>query len=224
VYLVFNEGYTAATGDQLIREDLCAEAIRLARVLADLMPDEPEVFGLLALLLLTESRRTARTGADGSVVLLADQDRSRWDQGLAHEGRTLVAACIRRGLPGPYQLQASIGAVHSEAASASDTDWVQILRIYDQLVVMAPTPIVALNRAVALAEVEGPAVALAAIDDLELDQYHLWHATRADLVVRLGRYDEAVLAYDRALELATNAAERRFLTERREEARAELNR
>ena len=219
VYLVFNEGYTAAAGDQLIREDLCAEAIRLARVLAELMPDEPEVFGLLALMLLTESRRAARTSADGSVVLLADQDRALWDDALGAEGRALVTACIRRGLPGPYQLQASINAVHSEAATASETDWAQILRIYDQLVVAVPSPIVALNRAVAVAEVEGPDAALALIDDLDLDQYHLYHAARADLLVRLERPADAVLAYDRALGVVTNDAERRFLTERREEAR-----
>ena len=219
VYLVFNEGYTAAAGEQLIREDLCAEAIRLARVLAELMPDEPEVFGLLALLLLTESRRPARTAPDGSVVLLSDQDRSLWDQDLAAEGRALVAACIRRDLPGPYQLQAAINAVHSEAVTAADTDWAQIVRIYDQLAALVPSPIVALNRAVALAEVEGPDAALTLLDDLDLDQYHLFHATRADLLLRLDRPDDAVAAYDRAMSLAGNAAEVRFLTEKREEAR-----
>jgi len=218
VYLVFNEGYVASEGDQLSREDLCAEAIRLARLLAELMPDEAEVHGLLALLLLTESRRPARTAADGSIVLLADQDRTRWDRTLAAEGRAIAAACVRRGMPGPYQLQACINAVHSEAASAPGTDWAQILRIYDQLVLVAPTPIVALNRAVALAEVDGPAAALDVVDrlGLDLDRYHLYHATRADLLQRLHRVDEALMAYDRAIELVTNAAETRFLIERRD--------
>jgi RNA polymerase sigma-70 factor (ECF subfamily) len=216
VYLVFNEGYAAAEGDELIREDLCAEAIRLARLLADLMPDEPEVHGLLALLLLTESRRAARTTADGSVVLLADQDRTRWDQELAAEGRAIVSACLRRGLPGPYQVQAAINAVHSEAGSTADTEWGQILANYDLLLALVPTPIVALNRAVALAEVEGPAAALEVVDALDLDRYHLFHATRADLLVRLDRPDEAVAAYSTAIDLATNATERRFLTRRRD--------
>ncbi len=220
VYLVFNEGYTASSGEQLIREDLCVEAIRLARLLTQLMPDEPEVYGLLALLLLNESRRTARISDDGSVVLLADQDRSTWDTTLAEEGRALVRACLRRGLPGPYQLQASINAAHSDASTTADTDWGQTLRIYDQLIGMVPTPIVALNRAVALAEVEGPQAALAVVDDLDLDRYHLYHATRADLLNRLARADEAVTAYDRALDLATNTAERRFLIQRRDAVRA----
>jgi RNA polymerase sigma-70 factor (ECF subfamily) len=218
VYLVFNEGYTAAAGDDLGRDDLCDEAIRLARLLAELMPDEPEVHGLLGLLLLNASRRPARTTADGAIVRLADQDRALWDQALAAEGRALVAACIRRGLPGPYQLQASINAVHSDAATAAETDWPQILQIYDHLLAVTPTPIVALNRAVAVAEVHGPAVALAALEDLDLDHYHLLHATRADLLVRLDRWDEAVAAYDRALALATNAAEQRFLAEQRQAA------
>ena len=165
------------------------------------MPDEPEVHGLLALLLLTDSRRAARVGDDGSIVLLADQDRTRWDHEQAAEGRAIVAACIRRGLPGPYQLQAAINAVHSEAASADETDWPQILRIYDQLLVLVPTPVVALNRAVALAEVEGPAAALAVVDGLELDGYQHFHATRADLLLRLGHRADAVAAYDRAIEL-----------------------
>jgi RNA polymerase sigma-70 factor (ECF subfamily) len=218
VYLVFNEGYVASDGEQLSRADLCAEAIRLARLLAELMPDEPEALGLLALLLLTESRRPARTAADGSIVLLADQDRTRWDQTLAAEGRAIAAACVRRGMPGPYQLQACINAVHSEAATAVDADWPQILRIYDQLFLVAPTPIVALNRAVALAEVDGPAAALDVVDrlGLDLDRYHLYHATRADLLQRLDRGDEAIMAYDRAIELAANAAETRFLIERRD--------
>ncbi|MDQ4068340.1 MAG: RNA polymerase sigma factor [Actinomycetota bacterium] len=215
VYLVFNEGYTASSGDDLVRADLCAEAIRLARVLAELMPDEPEVIGLLALLLLTEARRAARTAPDGSIVLLADQDRSRWDRDLIDEGQALVRACLRRNQPGPYQIQAAINAVHSDAPAAADTDWGQILRLYDQLLVFAPTPVVRLNRAVALAEVDGPAAALAAVDELELEGYHLFHATRGDLLMRLGRAAEAAGAFDRAASLAANAAERGFLLRRR---------
>ena len=214
VYLIFNEGYTATTGE-LVRSELCAEAIRLARLLADLMPDEPEVFGLLALLLLIEARRPARTADDGSIVLLPDQDRSRWDRALVAEGQALVAACIRRNQPGPYQLQAAVNAVHSDAPTASATDWRQILQLYDQLLALRPTPVVALNRAVAVAEVEGPAAALAAVEPLQLHGYHLWHATRADLLRRLGRADEAAEAYGAALALAGNDAERRFLEERR---------
>ena len=215
VYLVFNEGYTATAGDELVRSDLCAEAIRLARLLADLMPDEPEVLGLLALLLLTEARRPARTGADGSLVLLPDQDRTRWDRALIDEGQALVARCIRRNQPGPYQIQAAINAVHSDAATAAETDWGQILALYDQLLAASPTPVVALNRAVAVAEVHGPEAALAAVDGLDLGSYHLFHATRADLLRRLGRTQEAAAAYGAAVGLAGNAAERRFLEERR---------
>ena len=215
VYLDFNEGYSASAGDALVRADLCAEAIRLARLLAELMPDEPEVHGLLALLLLTEARRAARTAADGSLVLLPDQDRSRWDRALIAEGQALVAACIRRNRPGLYQLQAAVNAVHSDAATAADTDWWQILQLYDQLLALSPTPVVALNRAVAVAEVQGPDAALAAVDSLDLGSYHLFHATRADLLRRLGRADEAAGAYDAALDLVGNAAERRFLEARR---------
>ena len=214
VYLIFNEGYTASSGDDLVREDLCAEAIRLARLLADLMPDEPEVLGLLALLLLTESRRAARTAADGALVPLAEQDRSRWDGALIAEGQDLVRACLRRDRPGPYQIQAAIGAVHSDAPTAADTDWRQILALYDQLLARSPTAVVALNRAVALAEVEGPAEALAAVDALDLDRYHLLHATRAELLARLGRADASRAAYTRAIDLATNATERDFLRAR----------
>ena len=211
VYLIFNEGYIASSGDDLIREDLCAEAIRLARLLAELMPDEAEVLGLLALLLLTESRRAARTAADGSLVLLPDQDRTRWNRDLIAEGQTLVRACLRRNQPGPYQIQAAINAVHSDSPAAADTDWGQILALYDQLLAVAPSPVVALNRAVALAEVKGPAAALAALEGLDLADYHLFHATRADLLTRLGRHAEAATAYDAAIAHATNAAERAFL-------------
>jgi len=215
VYLIFNEGYAATSGDHLVRADLCVEAIRLARLLADLMPDEPEVFGLLALLLLTEARRPARTDRDGSLVVLPDQDRSRWDQALLTEGLALVGALIRRNQPGPYQLHAAINAVHSDAPTASDTDWEQILQLYDQLFAVSPTPVVALNRAVAVAEVHGPAAALATIDALDLDGYHLLHATRADFLRRLGRDAEAADAYDAALTLVGNATDRNFLLERR---------
>jgi RNA polymerase sigma-70 factor (ECF subfamily) len=214
VYLVFNEGYTASAGDDLARDDLGGEAIRLARLLAELMPDEAEVHGLLALLLLTDARRAARTDAAGALVRLADQDRSQWDHAQAAEGRAIVAACVRRGLPGPYQLQASIAAVHSAAATAADTRWDQILATYDQLLVLAPSPVVALNRAVALAEVEGAAAALAVVDDLALDRYHLFHATRGDLLERLGRAAEAAEAFARAAALATNEPERRYLEAR----------
>ena len=215
LYLVFNEGYTASAGDELTRPDLSAEAIRLGRLLAELMPDEPEVLGLLALLLLTESRRPARTAPDGRLVLLPDQDRTVWDRQLISEGQTLVRACLRRNQPGPYQIQAAINAVHSDAATAADTDWGQILALYDQLLAVAPTAVVALNRAVAVAEVKGPEVALAAVDELDgLIGYYLYHSTRADLLVRLGRHAEAAEAYDAAMSLASNAAERAFLADR----------
>jgi len=216
VYLIFNEGYTASAGDDLVRADLCAEAIRLARLLAGLMPDEPEARGLLALLLLTEARRPARTGPDGSLVLLADQDRGRWDRAMIAEGQDLVRACLRLGRPGPYQLQAAVSAVHSDAPAAAHTDWGQILALYDQLMAVAPTPVVALNRCVAVAEVEGPARALELADQLGLDDYHLYHATRADLLRRLGRRDAAAAAYDAAIALSANQAERSFLQRRRD--------
>ena len=211
VYLIFNEGYTASSGGRLIREDLCAEAIRLGRLLAGLMPDEPEVAGLLALMLLTESRRATRTTGDGSLVLLADQDRSRWDRGLIAEGQAIVRQCLRRNQPGPYQIQAAINAVHSDAEAAAATDWRQILQLYDQLVSFAPGPVVALNRAVAVAEVEGPGAALALVDRTGLRDYYLFHAIRADLLRRLGRAGEAALAYDEAIARTGNAAERDFL-------------
>ena len=216
VYLVFNEGYVASSGDELGRAALTGEAIRLARLLVELMPDEPEGQGLLALMLLTESRRPARTAADGSLVRLPDQDRTLWDQALKAEGQALVRECLRRNAPGPYQIQAAIAAVHSDAATAADTDWPQILGLYDQLLVVAPSQVVRLNRAIARAEVDGPAVALVEVDELDLDGYHLLHATRAELLVRLGRAAEAASAYDRAIALTDNVAEQRFLTARRD--------
>jgi RNA polymerase sigma-70 factor, ECF subfamily len=215
IYLVFNEGYTATTGDELIRADLCAEAIRLARLLAELMPDEPEALGLLALLLLSESRRGARTAADGTIVLLPDQDRAHWDHALIAEGQALIRRCLRRNQPGPYQIQAAINAVHGDAATAAETDWRQIVALYDQLLAITPNAVVALNRAVALAEIEGPLSALAVVDALDLDSYHLFHATRAELLARASRYDGAARAYDRAITLATNATEHAFLEQKR---------
>ncbi|MER5387338.1 RNA polymerase sigma factor [Streptomyces sp. NPDC002688] len=211
VYLVFNEGYGG-------REDLCAEAVRLGRLLVELMPDEPEALGLLALMLLIEARRPARATADGDLVLLADQDRTRWDPDLITEGQTLVRRCLRRNRPGPYQIQAAVNAVHSDAPTAAATDWGQIRRLYDQLMDLAPSPVVALNRAVAVAEVEGPETALAVVDKLDLDGYHAFHAVRADLLRRLGRHTEAVQAYDAAITLSVSAPERAHL----ERARASL--
>jgi RNA polymerase sigma-70 factor (ECF subfamily) len=216
-YLIFNEGYAASVGERLTRPDLCAEAIRLGRLLGDLMPDEPEVAGLLALMLLVDARGPARTDPAGALILLADQDRSRWDRALIAEGQAIVRQCLRRGQPGPYQIQAAINAVHADAATAADTDWGQILRLYDQLWQVAPSPVVALNRAVAVAEVAGPEQALALIDGLRLGQYYLFHAIRADLLRRLGADGEAAVSYDAAIELAGNAAERDFLRHRRRE-------
>jgi RNA polymerase sigma-70 factor, ECF subfamily len=215
LYLIFNEGYKASAGERLMREDLSAEAIRLARLLAQLMPDEPEVLGLLALMLLVEARRDARTTPDGALVRLADQERARWDRTLVAEGQDLVRRCLRRDQPGPYQLQAAINAVHSDAATAGETDWRQVVALYDQLLALTPTPVVALHRAVAVAEVEGPETALALVDELDLERYHLRHAVRADLLRRLGRDAEAEQAYDAAIAGAENAAERAFLEERR---------
>ncbi|MGH2659733.1 MAG: RNA polymerase sigma factor, partial [Actinomycetota bacterium] len=190
---------------------LCAEAIRLARILAALLPDEPEVAGLLALLLLTESRRASRTGADGSLVLLGEQDRTRWDRALITEGQAILRRCLRRDQPGVYQLQAAINAVHADAPTLEQTDWPQIVALYDQLLAVAPTPVVALNRAIAIGEVQGPAAGLALVDELDLDNYHAFHATRADLLRRLGRHREAVAAYERAAAMAPTDAERNFL-------------
>jgi RNA polymerase sigma-70 factor, ECF subfamily len=215
VYLVFSEGHAASSGDRLVREDLCAEAVRLARLLAELVPDEPEVLGLLALLLLVEARRPARTAPDGTPVLLADQDRSRWDRALVREGHELVRHCLRRGRPGPYQLQAAIQAVHDDAATAAATDWRQVVALYDQLLLLTPSPVVALHRAVAVAEVAGPAEGLALLEDLDLPRHHLLPAVRADLLRRLGRDAEAVAAYDQALGLTGNAVQREFLARRR---------
>ncbi|MGO4856728.1 RNA polymerase sigma factor [Arthrobacter sp. 2MCAF14] len=214
VYLVFNEGYTASSGAGLVREGLCHEAIRLGRLIMELMPDEPEAKGLLALMLLLNARRAARTTPDGGLVLLADQDRSHWDSDLIAEGLLLVRQCLKRNQPGPYQLQAAINAVHSDASEPAETDWRQILTLYEQLLAMEPTPVVALNRAIALAEVEGSAAGLAAVDVLELGNYYLFHAVRADLLRRLGRDDEAVAAYRAARERTDNDAERDFLAAR----------
>ncbi|TCO61002.1 RNA polymerase sigma factor [Actinocrispum wychmicini] len=215
VYLIFNEGYAASSGSELVREDLCAEAIRLGRLLVSLMPDEPEAIGLLALMVLTDARRPARTGPDGGLVLLRDQDRTRWDRDLISEGHSLVRQCLWRDHPGPYQIQAAINAVHADAATARDTDWRQILTLYDHLMTFTPTPVVALNRAVAVAEVDGPAAGLSLVDDLNLDRYHLFHAIRADLLRRLGRTADASAAYTRAIDLADNTAERELLTQAR---------
>lgn len=215
VYLIFNEGYTATSGERLVREDLCAEAIRLGRLLASLMPDEPEVLGLLGLMLLIESRRAARVGSGGELVPLSEQDRTLWDRELITEGQALVRACLRRDQPGPYQIQAAINAVHSDADTAEDTDWRQILALYDQLLARVPSPVIALNRAVAVAEVSGPEAALGILDGLDLDRHHLYHAIRADLLRRLGRPVEATAAYDAAIARTDNASERAFLERRR---------
>jgi len=216
VYLIFNEGYSAAAGDQLVRGELCAEAIRLGRMLSELMPREPEVLGLLALMLLIDARRPARVAPDGHLIRLTDQHRASWNQTLIAEGQGIVRHCLRRNQPGPYQIQAAINAVHTDAPTAAETDWRQILLLYDQLLQFTPGPIVALNRAVALAEVQGPEVALRAIDAIEeenrhLSRYHLLHAVRADLFRRLGRIDEATAAYEVAISCSTNQVESDFL-------------
>jgi RNA polymerase sigma-70 factor (ECF subfamily) len=224
IYLVFNEGYDASEGEALIRRELCAEAIRLARIVAELMPDEPEAQGLLALLLLTDARRPARVAPDGGLVRLEDQDRGRWSRPEIEEGSALVERALRAGRVGPYQLQAAIAAVHDEAAAADETDWTQILGLYEVLLRVTPSPVIALNRAVAVGEVMGPASGLAAVDSLVADpslaEYRFFHATRADFLRRLGRWAEAVEAYQRALELAPNATEAAYLRGRIAEARA----
>jgi RNA polymerase sigma-70 factor, ECF subfamily len=206
VYLLYTAGLNGPA-----EPGLCLEAIRLARILATLLPDEPEVAGLLALLLLIESRRASRVRPDGTLTLLAEQDRTRWDRALIAEGHAIVRRCLRRNRPGVYQLQAAINAVHTDAATAEQTDWPQIVALYDQLLAIAPTPVVALNRAIAVGEVRGPAAALTLVDELDLDSYHPFHAARADLLWRLGRTGEAAVAYDRAAALATTDAERNFL-------------
>ena len=218
VALIFTEGHTATSGDDLVRVDLSSEAIRLGRVLVALLPDEPEAVGLLALMLLTDARRPARLAADGTMVRLADQDRTRWDRDLIAEGHLLVRACLRRNRPGPFQYQAAIAAVHADAPTAAATDWDQIVALYDQLAALAPNAVVGLNRAVALGERDGASAGLAALDAVDADQltdYQPYHAARADLLARAGRPAEALAAYSRALELTTNPAERRFLLDRR---------
>lgn len=224
LYLVFNEGYDATSGEALIRQELCTEAIRMARIVTDLLPDEPEALGLLALMLLTDARRAAREGPAGELVRLEEQDRSRWDAARMDEGRSLVERALRMGRVGPFQLQATIAAVHDEALSAEDTDWAQILGLYGVLQRVAPSPVVDLNRAVALAQVAGPDVGLAAVDALAADpslaEYRFLHSTRADFLRRLGRRALALDAYERAVALAQNSAERAFLERRIAEVRA----
>ena len=218
VYLIYTEAHTATSGEDLTRIDLAREAIRLGRVLTELMPAEPEATGLLALMLLTEARRPARTALDGAMVRLADQDRTRWDRALIAEGHELVGACLRRNEPGPFQLQAAIAAVHADAPTADATDWTQIVALYDQLHAIRPNPVVALNRAVAVGEMRGATsglAALAALDAIALDGYQPFHAARADLLARAGSRDAAVAAYDRAVQLSVNPVERRFLEQQR---------
>jgi RNA polymerase sigma-70 factor (ECF subfamily) len=214
VYLIFNEGYTATAGDRLTRDDLCAEAIRLGRLIAELLPDHPEALGLLALMLLITARRAARTTPGGELVPLAEQNRALWDRALIGEGHAILRQCLRHNQPGRYQLQAAINAVHSEAHNAAATDWSQIVQLYDQLLLFDSSAVVQLNRAVAVAEVLGPGPALNIVDGLNLDGYYLFHAIRADLLKRLGRTAEAAVAYEAAIARTGNASEREFLRER----------
>ncbi len=226
LYLIFNEGYSATAGDGLIRSDLCAEAIRLARILVELLPEETESLGLLALMILQDSRRHTRTNAEGDLVVLEEQDRSRWNQAEITEGRGLLDRALGLRRVGPYQIQAAIAALHAEAKTAAVTDWAQIVRLYDQLLRFHPTPVVALNRAAAVAMSEGYERGLALVEDAgiseQLGEYHLFHAARADLLRRLGRREAAAAAYRRALELTTNRVERRYLRRRLAEVEAGL--
>jgi RNA polymerase sigma-70 factor, ECF subfamily len=217
VYLIFNEGYSATGGEALTRPDLMAEAIRLGGILAALMPDEPEVLGLEALMLLHASRTHARTGAAGELVLLEDQDRSLWDRDLISRGAALLDRAVALRSPGPYQLQAAIAALHAQAAAPHETDWCQIALLYGELARLQPSPVIELNRAVAVAMADGPNAGLELLDGLPLDRYHLFHSARADLLRRAGRREEARAAYDRARALATNDSERRFLEQRLEQ-------
>jgi RNA polymerase sigma-70 factor (ECF subfamily) len=211
LYLIFNEGYLATKGDDLTRADLSAEAIRLTRILFGLMPDEPEVAGLLGLMLLTDARRPGRVGPDGELVPLARQDRTLWDRDRISEGHGIVRECIRRNRPGPYQIQAAIAAVHADATVAADTDWTQIIQLYDQLLAFTRTPVVELNRAIAIAEAGAPQMALDLLEQLPLADYYLFHATRGDFLERLGRADEASAAFETAAGLTDNEVERNFL-------------
>jgi RNA polymerase sigma-70 factor, ECF subfamily len=211
IYLIYTEGHTATAGDDLLRPALTGEAIRLGRTLVALLPDEPEVVGLLALMLLTEARAPARAGDDGNLVRLGDQDRSRWNRELIAEGHELVRACLDRNRPGPYQIQAAIAAVHADAPTAAETDWAQIVALYDHLLQLRPNAVVALNRAIAVMELHGPAAAIDALDEVDLSTYHLFHATRAEVFHRAGRDDEAADALRRAIALTSNASERRHL-------------
>ncbi len=215
VYLIFNEGYSTSAGDRALRTELCDEAIRLGRLLATLMPQESEILGLLALMLLIDARRDARV-VGGDLVLLSEQDRTRWDEPKMDEGRALMRICLNRNRPGTYQLQAAINAVHCDAPSAARTDWRQILELYDQLMSIAPSAVVALNRAVAVAEVNGVAHALHLVDEIDLPKYHLYHAVRADLLRRIGRTADAASAYRLALDNCDNKMERDFLMRQRQ--------